>query len=483
MKLFNRTKDARPANERLGTDPIWPLLLSMAAPSIVAMTMQALYNTVDSMFVARISEGSLAAVTLAWPVQMIMGAMSTGIGVGINSSIARHLGAHDEDGASRAAANGLMLGIFAIVVMALFGIFGAEPFVRFYTTDPEVVAAGTVYIRTISLLATGSVFSQITFSVLQGSGNMLLPMVSQLSGGLAVIALDPIFIFGLNMGVLGAAVASSLAQWISMAIGLFGVLRVNQKNLRVSFAGFHPDLDIIKDILSVGIPSALTQATTSIVSGIVNKLIAGYGTAAVAVYGGFNKVTNFAILPLFGITRGMSPILGYAYGAGNRERFVECERKAGRLGELLTIPSALVLVLFPQLVLAIVNATPEMAEVGNVAIRILGAPICFYGLSIVYTQAFPPAKRSSITMALAIFRQVLLLVPLTNLFSHFMGLTGIWVGIATADALNMVAVLIVTRWLWTKGLASGWASGGAGTSAASTEPATPSDTPAETATE
>lgn len=448
MRLFNRSKDARPANERLGTMPVWPLLLAMAGPSVVAMTMQALYNTVDSMFVSRISAGSLAAVTLAWPVQMIMGAMSTGIGVGINSSIARHLGASDAEGSSKAAANGLMLGIVAVVVMVLFGLFGAEPFVRFYTSDPEVVDGGITYVRTISLLGFGSIFSQITFSILQGSGNMVIPMASQIAGGLAVIALDPIFIFGLNLGVLGAAIASSCAQVLSMTIGMFGIFRVNRENLNVSFRGFRPDLPIILDILSVGVPSALTQATTSIVAGIVNKLIAGYGTAAVAVYGGFNKVSNFAILPLFGITRGMSPILGYAYGAANRDRFVECERKAGRLGEMLTIPAAAVLVLFPQLVLAIINATPEMAEVGNVAIRILGAPILFYGVSIVFTQAFPPAKHSTITLVLALLRQVVLLVPLTNLFSQIWGLTGIWIGIAAADTINLVLVLVLTRWLW-----------------------------------
>ena len=286
----------RPAAELLGTEPVRDLLISMAIPSIVAMLMQALYNTVDSMYVAKISDESFAAVTLAYPVQMIIGALSTGIGVGINSAISRNLGvginsaisrnlgAGEPDQAAKSASNGIVLGFGTVFIMALFGIFGAGTFIRFFSTDPQVIEAGTIYVRTISILAFGSIFTQITFSVLQGSGNMVVPMISQLAGGFCVIFLDPIFIFLFKLGVLGAAIASSLSQAIAMLIGFYGIFKVNRANLPVTFKGFRPDIQIMKDILVVGIPSALTQATTSIVSGIVNKLIAGYGTAAIAVF-------------------------------------------------------------------------------------------------------------------------------------------------------------------------------------------------------
>ena len=216
------------------------------------LLMQAMYNTVDSMYVSRISDGSLAAVTLAFPVQMIMGALSTGIGVGINSSISRNLGAKNYKEASAAAANGLMLGLFTVAIMAAFGLLGAGKFVSIYTDDPEVLEAGTAYLRLICLLGFGSIFSQLSFSVLQGSGSMLIPMISQISGGLVVIILDPILIFTAGMGIHGAAVASSTAQAVSMLIGMYGIFVVNKANLPVSFRGFRPDLTIIRDILAVG---------------------------------------------------------------------------------------------------------------------------------------------------------------------------------------------------------------------------------------
>lgn len=453
IKLFKNI--SKPSAESLGTEPVKDLLLSMAVPSIIAMLMQAFYNTVDSMFVAKISEGSFAAVTLAYPVQMIIGALSTGVGVGINSSISRHLGAGDKSTAARAAANGIMLGIGAQIIMILFGLFGAGPFIRMYSTDPEVIAAGTTYVRTISILALGNIFTQISFSVLQGSGNMLVPMVSQLAGGACVLLFDPILIFGFGLGVLGAAIASSLSQVVAMLIGFYGIFKVNHDNLPVSFKGFRPDAEIIKDILSVGIPSALTQATTSVVSGIINKLIAGYGTAAISVYGGFSKFSSFGILPIFGVTRGMNPILGYSAGAKNSSRFIETRNLAYKYASVFSVITGLVFLIAPGLILHFLSATPEMQEIGPTAYRILGAPLCLYGVSIVSTQIFPPAKMSYITMICTMLRQVGYMIPLCMLFSKIWGLTGVWAGYAAADVINFFVVIAVNIW-FRKKILSKW---------------------------
>ncbi len=448
------TNKGRPAAEKLGSEPVKSLLISMAVPSIVAMLMQALYNTVDSMYVARISEGSFAAVTLAFPVQMIIGAMSTGIGVGINSSISRHLGAGEKDEACKAASNGISLGLVTMAIMIAFGLLGAGAYIRMYTDDPEVIAAGTIYVRTISVLALGAIFTQISFSVLQGSGNMIVPMMSQLAGGACVIVLDPVFIFALKFGVLGAAIASSLSQMIAMAIGFYGIFRTNRDNLPVTFKGFRPDFGIMKDILSVGIPAALTQATTSIVSGIINKLIAGYGTAAISVYGGFGKFSSFGTLPIFGVTRGMNPILGYSVGAKNKARFLETRNLAYKLASVFAVLTGCLFVFAPGAVLSLLNATPEMEEVGMTAYRILGAPMVLYGVSIVSVQVFPPAKRSYISMTLTLMRQVGYMVPLCILFSRLWGMTGIWIGYAAADVINFFVVIAANVWLRKKVLDS-----------------------------
>ena len=431
----------------MANDPVRQLLFKMAGPSVIAMLMQALYNTVDSMYVARISDGSLAAVTIAFPVQMIMGAMSTGIGVGINSSISRALGAKDTKEAAESAANGLMLGLITVAIMVAFGLFGAQPFVRIYTDDPEVLAAGTTYVRTICLLGFGSIFSQLGFSVLQGSGNMIIPMMSQLCGGLAVILIDPLLIFGLNMGVLGAAVASSTAQMISMLIGMYGIFVVNQDNLPVSFRGFRPDMTNIKDILYVGIPAALTQTTTSVVAGIVTKEIAAYGTATIAVYGAYNKLSTFATLPVFGITRGMNPILGYCVGAQNKDRFNETEKTAAIVANTWTFLAFCVFAIFPRYLLMSMDATPEMMEIGVTSFRLLSLSLMFLGCSIVMVQIFAPLKMAQISMASALMRQLVFLVPLTMILSKIIGVNGIWIGIFLADLLNLLFVIAMNIWV------------------------------------
>ena len=434
------------SHEKLGTEPVNKLLLKMALPSVIAMIMQALYNSVDSMFVARISSESLAAVTLAFPVTMIIGAMSTGIGVGINSSISRNLGADDVETAGKAAANGIMLGFGAVVIMIAFAMFGTEWYIRLYTDDQQVIAAGVTYIRTVSLLAFGNIFTQISFSVLQGSGNMTFPMISQLAGGACVIALDPLFIFGFGMGVLGAAIASSLSQAIAMTIGMYGIFVRNRKNLPVTFRGFRPDADILKDILAVGIPSALTQATTSVVSGIISKMIAGYGTAAISVYGGYTRFSSFGILPVFGVTRGMNPILGYSYGAKNKDRFKATERIAVVAGFVITTISALVFLLGPDLILKLISATPEMIEIGRPAYRILALPLFVSGAAIVMSQSFPPAKRSYLTMIYTMLRQIGIMIPLCMICGRNWGMTGIWIGYAATDYIGLLVVTGMTIW-------------------------------------
>ena len=434
------------AREKLGTEPIGRLLAIMAAPSIVAMVMQALYNTVDSIFVSRISHGALAAVTLAFPIQMITGALSTGIGVGINSSISRNLGSGHEELSSKAAGNGLILGLFSLALMVLFGLFGTGWYLGLYTTDPEVISAGMIYIRTICILSFGSIFTQISFSILQGSGNMVIPMMSQIAGAVCVIGLDPLFILVFKMGILGAALASSTAQVVAMCIGLYGVFIRNRHNLPVTRSAFKPEKAVIKDILVVGVPSALTQATTSIVSGIVSKIIARYGTAMISVYGGYTKFSSFGQLPVFGVTRGMNPILGYSYGAKDKGRFTGTLRRAVVAGAIITALVGLFFLLFPGTILKMIDATDEMRAIGMRAYRILSIVIIISGPSIVLSQSFPPAKRSYLTMIYSLVRQVVFLIPICLLMSANFGEIGVWFGLVITDSLGLVTVIIMHTW-------------------------------------
>jgi len=438
--------DATLARERLGTEPVKKLMIRMAAPSIVAMLMQSLYNTVDSIFVARISISSLSAITLAYPVQMFCGAISTGIGVGINSCISRSLGEGDPDKPSRAAANGLLLGLVSVLVMVVFGMTCTNWFLRLFTNDENVIHDGIIYIRTYCLLSFGAIYTQLTFSILQGSGNMVIPLVCQIVGAASVFALDPLFILAFNMGIFGAAMASGSAQIIAMTVGFYGVFVRNRKNLPVRLKGFKPDGKIIKDILVVGIPSALTQATTSVVSGIVNRIVSGYGVNAISVYGAYNRISSLGILPVFGVTRGMNPILGYSYGAKNRARFIQTRRFGLIAALVISSAVGLMFLLIPGTLLNMVKATPEMRETGMTAFRILALSMFISGVAIVLAQVFPPARRSYFTMIYTILRQVGLLVPLCLLFSKLWGITGVWTGYVVTDYSAFFIVLGLNIW-------------------------------------
>ena len=421
-------------------------MFRMAAPSIVAMVMQSLYNTIDSIFVGKISPSSLAAVTLAFPVSMFTGAISTGIGVGINSSIARGLGEGNPDRPPKAAANGLMLGCISYAIMLLLGIIASRWFIGLYTKEEEVLAAGVTYVRTITMLSFGQIFTQITFSILQGSGNMVIPLFSQIAGAATVLALDPLFIMVFKLGVFGAGLASGCAQIVSMGVGLYGVFVKNRSNLPVSLKNYKPDGKVITDILAVGIPSALTQATTSVVSGIVNKVISRYGSAAISVYGGYSKISSFGTLPVFGVTRGMTPILGYSYGAKNKHRFLATRRIAIITAFIISSVAGLFFVLMPQVVLNMINATEQMRELGMTAYRILGISLFISGVAIVFAQSFPPAKRSYLTLTYTIARQVGLLIPIISLFSKLFGVTGVWWSYVVTDYMAFVIVLVMSVW-------------------------------------
>ncbi len=434
------------ARERLGTEPVKRLMFRMAAPSIVAMIMQALYNMIDSVFVGKISAASLAAVTLAFPVTMFTGAISTGIGVGINSSIARGLGEGDPDRPSKSAANGLALGVISFAVMFLFGIFGAGWFVRMYSTEEQVIADGIIYIRTLCMLSFGQIFTQISFSILQGSGNMIFPLFSQIAGAASVLILDPLLILVFHLGVRGAALASGCAQIVSMAVGLFGVFVKNRKNLPVTLRSFRPEWKVIKDILAVGVPSALTQATTSIVGGIINKVISRYGSVAISVYGGYSKISTFGVLPVFGVTRGMTPILGYSYGAKNRDRFLQTRRIAIFTAFCISSLAGLFFVLLPGVVLNMISATDEMRRIGMTAYRILGTSLFISGISIVCSQCFPPAKRSYLTMIYSLCRQIGLLLPIMLLLTRLMGMTGVWLSYVITDYVGFGIVTAMSIW-------------------------------------
>ena len=323
----NNVKNESPAQEnKMGVMPVGKLLFTMSLPIMISMLVQALYNVVDSMFVARVSENALTALSMAFPIQNLMIAVSTGLGVGLNAVLSRALGAKDEKGVNRAATNGIMLLFICGLVFMLGGATIVRPYFEMQTDIAEIVESGVDY-TTIVMLGSMGIFMQILFErLLQSTGRTLLTMVSQGVGAIANIILDPIFIFGLfgvpKMGVAGAAYATILGQWIAAAIGLVMNIRKNPE-VSISMKGFRPHGATIRRILSIGIPSVVMQSIGSVMTFLMNQILIAFSATAVAVFGVYFKLQSFFFMPLFGLNNATISIIAYNYGARKPQRITK----------------------------------------------------------------------------------------------------------------------------------------------------------------
>ncbi|MBQ7795379.1 MAG: MATE family efflux transporter, partial [Lachnospiraceae bacterium] len=303
---------------KMGVMPINKLIITMSVPMIVSMLVQALYNIVDSMFVAQLSENALTAVSLAFPAQNLMIAVATGTGVGINANLSRSLGEKNHERANQIATHALFLAACSYIVFAIFGFFFSETFFRMQTDIPDIVEYGTSYLRICTVFSMG-VFGQVAFErLMQSTGKTFYSMIIQGVGAIINIVLDPIFIFGLfgvpKMGVAGAAVATVAGQIVACIIGFF-LNRAKNTDIKVSFKGFRPDKSIIGHIYSVGIPSIIMASIGSVMTFGMNKILIGFTSTATAVFGVYFKLQSFVFMPVFGLNNGTVPIIAYNYGA------------------------------------------------------------------------------------------------------------------------------------------------------------------------
>ena len=318
----NRTMETRKEN-KMGVMPVGKLLINVSLPMMISMFVQALYNVVDSIFVAQVGDSALAAVSLAFPVQMLMVAVSVGTGVGINSLLSRRLGEKRFDDANKAATNGVFLCVASSVVFALFGLFFATPFFRAFTADETIVQMGVQYLSICTIFSLG-VFVQVAMErILQATGVTIYNMLMQGAGAITNIILDPILIFGWfglpAMGVAGAAIATVIGQFVAMGLGILFNIKKNHE-VSMSFKGFKPDGRIIGEIYKVGVPSIIMQAIGSVMNIGMNKILIMFNATAVNVFGVYFKLQSFIFMPVFGLTNGMIPIVGYNYGARKKER-------------------------------------------------------------------------------------------------------------------------------------------------------------------
>ena len=434
---------------KMGVMPINKLIISMSLPMIISMLVQALYNIVDSMFVAQISENALTAVSLAFPAQNLMIAIATGTGVGINASLSRSLGEKHFDKANQIATHALFLAFCSYVAFALLGICFAETFYRMQTDIPEIVEAGTTYLRICSICSIGIFFEVAIERLLQSTGKTFYSMIVQGIGAICNIILDPICIFGLfgvpKMGVAGAAVATVAGQIIAACVGIVLNHKKNTE-IKVSLKDFRPNRSIISQIYSVGIPSIIMASIGSIMTFGMNKILIGFSATATAVFGVYFKLQSFIFMPVFGLNNGTVPIIAYNYGARKPDRIVKTLKLAVIYAVSIMAIGFAAFQLFPNKLLMIFNASDLMLEIGIPALKIISLSFMAAGYGIACSSMFQALGHGMMSLYMSVVRQLVVLLPVAFILSKIGGLGYVWYAFPIAEVSSLVlATVFLTK--------------------------------------
>ncbi len=440
---------------KMGTMPINKLLISMALPMVVSMLVQAMYNVVDSIFVSRLSENALTAVSMAFPMQSLMFSVASGIGVGMNALLSRSLGQKNFKAANKAAMNGMFLEAIGAFIFILVGIFLAEPFFRIQTDNPEIIDLGISYTRLCMVLCFG-IYGQFTFErILQSTGRTFYTMITQLVGAVINIILDPIMIFGLlgfpKLGVAGAALATVIGQIFAAALA-FILNKKKNPDVQLEFKGFRPENHYIKTILAVGIPSIIMASVGSVMTFGMNLILGVYlaSSTAVAVFGVYFKLNSFIFMPVFGLNNGMVPIVSYNYGARNRKRLMDTIKYSIIYAVALMLIGLALFQFIPDKLLALFNASEDMLAIGVPALRIISLSFSFAGVCIIIVSTFQALGHGFFSMFVSIARQLVVLLPSAFILAAVGGLQATWWSFPIAEIASLTLSLVFFKHLYDK---------------------------------
>lgn len=435
---------------KLGTLPIPKLLLQMSLPIAISMLVQALYNVVDSIFVARYSHDALTAVSLAFPIQALIIAVAVGTGVGASSLLSRKLGEHKREDANLTAVTSLMLAVVNYLVFAIFGIFGTRLFIQAFTNDSTVIKMGSTYLSICTLLSFG-VFIQIACErIMQACGYTMYNMAIQCIGAIVNIILDPIFIFGAfgipAMGAKGAAIATVTGQMVGMILGLLVVyFKIHDISIKKKY--FHFNKEIVKSIYVVGFPAIIMQSIGSVMVMGLNMILVPFSALAVNVLGIYFKLQNFVFMPVFGLTNGMVPIISYNYGAQKVDRINETKKLSLISGMVIMLLGMLLLQLIPDKLLEIFGADAEMLSMGCDALRIISISFVFAAISIVASSVFQAVGNGLLSLILSFVRQLLVLLPMAYILAHLFGVIGAWYAFIIAELVGTILTIIFNKYV------------------------------------
>ena len=424
---------------KMGVMPVGKLLVNMALPMIISMLVQALYNVVDSIYVSQISESAVTALSLAFPVQNMQIGFAVGIGVGVNSLLSKSLGQQNQEAANRTAGNGLILMLIATVIFMLFGIFGVRPYYEMQSTVQETVEGGIAYTQICCLFIVGSFMQILTERLLQATGRTVLTMITQATGAIVNILLDPILIFGWfglpAMGIAGAAVATVIGQWIGAVMGILFNIRFNP-DVQFGRQFLKPDGRIIRGILTIGVPSIIMNGIGSVMNFGMNQILQGFSETATSVFGIYFKLQSFFFMPLFGLNGATISIIAFNYGARKPDRIMKTQKIASGTALVMMTLGLIVFQLFPDMLLSMFNPTEAFLEIGRGALRTISWSFPVAAICITLGATFQALGNGMYTTITALCRQMLVLLPVAYLMSLTGNIHNVWLSYPIAEVVS-----------------------------------------------
>lgn len=423
---------------RMGVMPVGKLLFAMSTPMVISFLVQSLYNIVDSIFVARYSPDALAAVSLAYPIQILMIAVSVGTGVGVNALLSRSLGEGKKKKAKLTADNAILLGILASIMFALFGVLCTKLFFDLQTKSESIRQLGYSYLSVVTIFSFGLML-EVTFErILQSTGKTVFNMITQSVGAIINIILDPILIFGFfgvpKLGIAGAAIATVAGQIIAMILSFIFNMKYNEDvDIRFGTHIFIPDFGIIKQIYKVGIPSIAMQAMSTLMMLGLNKILVTYSDMAVNVLGIYYKLQSFVFMPIFGLNNGMTPIVAFNYGAKNKDRIVKVLKYSFIASIVIMVIGTAIFWLFPKELMMLFNPNEEMMKLGIPALRICSLCFILAAFDVMAIATFQSLGNGMYALYASFLRQLVLILPFAYALSKISGLGAVWYSIPLAE--------------------------------------------------
>lgn len=435
----------KPMENKMGVMPVGKLLANMAIPMIASMLVQALYNIVDSIYISRVSESAVTALSLAFPVQNMMIAFSSGIAVGVNSLLSRSLGEKNQKMANKSAGNGITLILIVVVLFMIFGIFGSHPYYAFQSDVAETVKGGSTYVSIICIFCIGSFMEILLERLLQSTGRTIYSMITQGTGAIINILLDPVFIFGMfgvpAMGVAGAAVATVIGQCIAAALALIFNIKKNP-DIQLSFADLKLDKEAVGKIVVVGVPSLVMMAIGSVMNFGMNQILQGFSETATGVFGIYYKLQSFFFMPIFGLNGATISIVAFNYGAKSKKRMMKAIKLSCTVALIIMLLGVAAFQFIPEVLLGIFNPSDEFLAIGVKALRIISIHFPIAAVCIVLGSVFQALGNGIYSTIVSLARQLVVLLPAAYLLSLTGDVGMVWWSFVIAELMSLLVTTI-----------------------------------------